>query len=242
MQRKVTNKDPSCCDYCSEPLYINNEDDVAINERTENLRWLCCGKGIHAACWKKDLAKLQGSDRCPLCNAHTASFKKNSKMIKSLKKWVKKKKTWAVTDLAMMIFHGNGVPKNETKAIKMLEKAIAKGDANAMALLGDIFFAKYICDQQLEPEQIHQTVEMSTRAASLNHPFALLTLGDLYSFGFGVECCLDKAIQYTSRAVGLHNRSAIENLKELKLKQEEEHKRLIAAATIRVPADCKTLN
>ena len=111
--QQPTQIDPGCCEFCREQLYRNN-DPFAFTERTENLRWLCCGNGIHADCWQKetlakggsleDHAKLQGSNRCPLCNAHTASFKKTGKIVKSLKKWVKKKKTWAVTDLTLMIF------------------------------------------------------------------------------------------------------------------------------------------
>ena len=147
MQQPSKN-DTTCCCFCSGKLYLNN-DPPYFTERTENLRWLCCGNGIHADCWKKksldkgqsldDHAKLQGSHRCPLCNAHTASLKKTGKMIKSLKKWVKKKKTWAVTDLAVLTYLGHGVPKNVPKGIKMLEKAIALGDANAMANLGGLF-------------------------------------------------------------------------------------------------------
>ena len=108
------------CNCCSKPLYFNNDIfGAAINKRTEIKRWLCCGNGIHAKCWEQktlangrsleDHAKLQRSNRCPLCNAHTASFKKTGKIIKSLKKWVKKKKTWAITDLAVMTFNGDGV-------------------------------------------------------------------------------------------------------------------------------------
>ena len=85
---------------------------------------------------------FKAANRCPLCNAHTASFKKTGKMIKSLKKWVKKKKSWAVTDLALMTFHGDGVPKNKPKGINMLKKAIAFGDSNAMVYLGGIFLEK----------------------------------------------------------------------------------------------------
>jgi TPR repeat protein len=168
-------------------LYFNQrKTQIAITERTENLRWLCCGKGIHASCWEKetlangrsleDHAKLQGSHRCPLCNAHTASFKKAGKMIKSLKKWVKKKKSWAVTDLALMTIHGEGVPKNEAKGINMLKKAIALGEANAMSLLGGIFLAKLDDGVKLEPEQNQQMMELLTKAASLNHPDALSIL------------------------------------------------------------------
>ena len=127
-----------------------------------------------------DHAKLQRSNRCPLCNAHTGSFQKTGKMIKSLKKWVKKKKSWAVTDLAVMTFLGHGVPKNETKAFNMLEKAIALGDANAMAWLGVMIYGKLGGGEELEPEQNQQMMELLTRAASLNHPGALTSLGTMY--------------------------------------------------------------
>jgi hypothetical protein len=117
MQQSSKN-DPDCCCFCSEKLYFNN-DPVVFTKRTEIKRWLCCGNGIHAKCWKErtvanggsldDHAKLQGSNRCPLCNVHTGTFKKTGKIVKLLKKWVKKKKSWAVTDLAVMIFVGVNV-------------------------------------------------------------------------------------------------------------------------------------
>ena len=159
--QQPSKKIPNCCCFCSEQLYTNN-DPPQFNERIEIKRWLCCGNGIHADCWKKrtvanggslkDHAKLQGSNRCPLCNAYTASFQKTGKMIKSLKKWVKKKKNWAVTDLAEMTILGQGVPKNESKGINMLEKAIASGDANAMVFLGRLFGGKLNDGEKLEPE------------------------------------------------------------------------------------------
>jgi hypothetical protein len=221
---------PGCCEFCREQLYRNN-DPLAFTERTENLRWLCCGKGFHNKCWQKetlakggsleDHAKLQRIHRCPLCNAHTASFKKKGKMIKSLKKWVKKKKSWAVMDLAVMTYFGDGVPQNKPKAIKMLEKAIASGDANAMAWLGRLFGGKLHDGEELEPQQTKQMMELLTRAASLNHPHALTNLGSMYWNGFGVNACKDKAIEYTARAAELNNQTAIENL-EL-FKQQPNH-------------------
>ena len=81
-------------------------------------------------------------------------------MIKSLKKWVKKKKSWAVADLALMTFYGHGVPQNKPKGIKMLEKAIALGDANAMAWLGGLYPEKLKGGEELEPKQHQQMMEL----------------------------------------------------------------------------------
>ena len=112
------------CHCCSEPLYFNNEYVLAIDKGTEIKRWFCCGKGMHHLCWEQetlakgqsleDHAKLERSNRCPLCTAHTGSFKKTGKIVTSLKKWAKKKKTWAVTELGLMTCcGGQGIPKNE---------------------------------------------------------------------------------------------------------------------------------
>ena len=225
------------CNFCSEPLYHNN-DSPLLNIRTEINRWLCCGNGIHADCWEKstlsngssleDHAKLQGSNRCPLCNAHTVSFKKTGKMVKSLKKWVKKKKSWAVMDLAVMTIKGiNGVPQNVSKGLKMLEKAITCGDVNAMATLGGLLHFKLSEElqdgQHVEPEQRQQMVALLTKAASLNHPQAVSTLGQIYWNGIGVDQCGDKAIEYTAKAAKLNNRIAIENLERIK-RQEATRK------------------
>jgi TPR repeat protein len=141
-------------------------------------------------------------------------------MIKSLKKWVKKKKSWAVTDLATMTVYGEGVPQNGPKGINMLEKAIALGDANAMASLGGIFYAILHGGEELEPEQNQQMVELLTRAASLNHPDALSALGVMYWNGTGVDEFKDKAIEYTARAAKLKNQTAIENLETFKREEE----------------------
>ena len=223
--QQPTQIDPGCCEFCREQLYRNN-DPIAFTERIEIKRWLCCGKGFHNECWQKetlakggsleDHAKLQGSNRCPLCNAHTASFKKTGKIVKSLKKWVKKKNLWAVTDLAMMTYIGQGVPKNESKGINMLEKAIASGNANAMVYLGGIFYEKLDRGEKLEPEQSQQMVEVLTRAASLNHPGALTNLGAMYCNGIGVDQCMDKAIEYTARGAELNNECAIKILEVMK--------------------------
>ena len=217
------------CSCCSEPLYFNNEHVLAINERTEIKRWMCCGKGMHGSCWAKNQSledQLQG--RCPLCTAHTGSFQKTGKIVTSLKKWVKKKKTWAVTDLALMTYCGQGVPKNEKRAVKMLEKAIALGDANAMHILGGLFYRKLSHGKELEPKQQQQMVELLKRGASLNHPAALADLGSMHWNGWGVDqCndkgieyngwgvdqCNDKGIEYTTRAAQLNNHAAIGDLK-----------------------------
>ena len=227
------------CNCCSEPLYFNNEyGDEAINERTEILRWLCCGNGMHSSCWEKktldkgrslkDHAKLQRSNRCPLCNTRTTSFKKPGKIVKSLKKWVKKKKSWAVMDLAVMTIKGiNGVPQNVSKGLKMLEKAITCGDVNAMATLGGLLHFKLSEElqdgQHVEPEQRQQMVALLTKAASLNHPQAVCNLGEMYWNGTGVDQCGDKAIEYTAKAAKLNNRIAIENLERIK-RQEATRK------------------
>ena len=217
------------CNCCSNPLYFNN-DSASFTKRTENLRWLCCGKGMHSECWQKetlakgqsleDHTKLQRSNRCPLCNAHTASFKKIGKTIKSLKKWVKKKKSWAVTDLAVMIFLGNGVPKNELKGIKMLEKAIASGDANAMARLGAVYYTNLDDGEELAPEQSQHMVELLMRAARLNHPKAVSFLGSMYWNGWGVDQCNDKGIEYTAKAAKLNNQVAKQKLEIMKRQEE----------------------
>jgi TPR repeat protein len=90
--------------------------------------------------------------------------------------------------------------KNEPKGIKMLEKAIASGDANAMAQLGGLFDHKIKNGEELEPEQSQQMVELFMRAASLNHPAALTNLGSMYCNGTAVDRCRDKGIEYYSRA------------------------------------------
>ena len=151
------------CNKCSEPLYFNNESlSTEIHERTEIRRWLCCGKGFHAACLKKTTPAF----RCPLCKAHTAPFQKTNKIVKSLKMWVKKKKSWAVTELAMMTILGDGISKNEAKGIRMLEMAIASGDANAMTHLGCMYYNKMCDGQTLRPEKYQQMVELLSGAAS----------------------------------------------------------------------------
>jgi hypothetical protein len=83
LMQQPSKNDPDCCCFCPEKLYVNN-DPPEFDKRIEIRRWLCCVKGFHADCWQKetlsnggsleDHAKLQRSHRCPLCNAHTASF------------------------------------------------------------------------------------------------------------------------------------------------------------------------
>ena len=98
----------------------------------------------------------------------------------------------------------------------MLEKAIASGDVNAMTWRGEMFYAKLKGGEELEPKQHQQMMELSTRAASLNHPKALSMLGAIYGNGLGVDQCLDKAIEYTAKAAKLNNHEAIKHLKMMK--------------------------
>jgi len=235
--QQPTQLDPGCCEFCREQLYRNN-DPLPFTKRIEIKRLLCCGKGFHGECWQKetlakgasleDHAKLQRSNRCPLCNTRTTSFKKPGKIVKSLKKWDKKKKSWAVMDLAVMTIKGiNGVPQNVSKGLKMLEKAITCGDVNAMATLGGLLHFKLSEElqdgQHVEPEQRQQMVALLTKAASLNHPQAVCNLGEMYWNGTGVDQCGDKAIEYTAKAAKLNNRIAIENLERIK-RQEATRK------------------
>ena len=224
-----------CC-HCANKIHVNN-DGVRINDRIENLRFLCCGKIIHANCWKKSTLRGQGGHRCPFCKTNTRAFRKTGKIIKSLKKWAKKRKTWAVTDLAMMTYFGEGVPRDRSKGIEMLTKSIASGDVNAMAYLGGIYWDTAIQGKELEPKQSTEMVELLTRAGNFDHPRAIQNLGALYWTGIGVDQCKDKAIELATKAAILNNQNAIQDLtRPAYMKYQEKNK--TRTTTINQCAQC----
>ena len=55
-----------------------------------------------------------------------------------------------------MTFMGEGVPKNISKGINMLEKAIAGGNVNAMTWLGGMFYGKFTEEKNWNPNKFNK--------------------------------------------------------------------------------------
>ena len=97
----------------------------------------------------------------------------------------------AHTALARAVMAGDILPKLPEEGIKLYEKAISLGDANAMYELADYYWRK-------DPSRSHiqEALDYMYKAADAGHPDALLFVGQLYANGRDDET----AIKYWQEA------------------------------------------
>ena len=85
--------------------------------------------------------------------------------------------------LGKMYSNGNGVPKNDTKALKWFRKAAEQGHTLAQTILGAI----YLWEGQGTPKDYVEAVRWYRRAAEQGNPNAQFSLGIMYKMGWGVS-------------------------------------------------------
>lgn len=101
----------------------------------------------------------------------------------------------ALSRLGHMTLHGQGVPKDEAAALKLLLAAAEKGDALAQNTVGGMYY-----NGLGTPRDLAQAVLWLGRAADQGQPNALNNLGQLYLFGNGVAKDEAKALELLRRA------------------------------------------
>jgi len=82
--------------------------------------------------------------------------------------------------LAIMYFHGEGVPKNENTGVKWYTKSAEQGNINAQALLGNFFR-----EGKIVPKNYYTSVKWYTKAAEQGEANAQYALGVMYFAGSG---------------------------------------------------------
>jgi TPR repeat protein len=133
-------------------------------------------------------------DICPQCREEKPSTEEE--IVKQVRVWVEKGKSWAQTILASIYRHGNGVPQSYEKAIEYYTMAIKQGDPNAMYQLARMY------DQgQGVAKSLKKSAELLALAAKQGHAGARCNLGFAYEKGTGV-------VQSYKKAFGLYTLAA----------------------------------
>ena len=114
--------------------------DVLPLDASEFPRATCCGKGMHMKC-RADMfssrMSLEQKNRCVMCRTNYVGVGKdgNKETIKRLRKWVKKGKAWAQLMLACRYRDGEGVKKDEKRAVVLFNLAAQQGEVAANMIL-----------------------------------------------------------------------------------------------------------
>jgi TPR repeat protein len=88
-----------------------------------------------------------------------------------------------------------GVPRDDTQALRWCEIAANNGGPSAMALLGEIYY-----QGQGVPRDYAKALELYRAAASHGHPQGLFMVGYMYRDGKGVPADRAEAIAWLKRA------------------------------------------
>ena len=120
--------------------------------------------------------------------------------------------------LAVMRFHGSGLPRNQGQAIAELEELAMKNHASSQAHLGLLYKGK----SELHcPPLAFSYLQMAAENGSVR---GLIGLGDCYKSGCGVEADPAKAVEQYRAAVGRGHKGAMYSLGSLLLKVAKEAK------------------
>lgn len=132
---------------------------------------------------------------------------------------------FALNNLAVCYWYGDGVEKDPEFAIKLAKKAYELGNISASTNIdhweSDLFIQKgnAIYDQAEEyfsQKQYAQAFELYKQANELyQNRLAIRKLGLCYEYGYGITVNKISAIQYYQKAISVQDNKAPENLKQL---------------------------
>jgi TPR repeat protein len=142
---------------------------------------------------------------CPFCRAKTPTS--DEEAVKQLRPWVKKKKAWAMSMMAEMYHHGQGVQQSYEMARMLYKLAAQQGDVNAMYDLGFMYQHGEGVEQSYE-----KAFEHYEQAAQLGYAKAQYNLGCCYANGHGVSKDKKKAHALWTLAAAQGHENAIKNL------------------------------
>lgn len=96
--------------------------------------------------------------------------------------------------------------------IDELLKYVKEGSYEAMVKIGDIYYDRFVSDEDAE-ESIREAIFWYKRAArALYYPKAQLMLGKIYYYGRGVEQNFEEAVAWYESAAGQGNLEAMYRL------------------------------
>jgi TPR repeat protein len=112
----------------------------------------------------------------------------------------------AMDNLAKSYRRGFGVSRNYDKALEWYEKAAAKGDADAMFDLGELYQEGQDEGGQGVPRNYDTAREWYEKSAARNHSMAMVSLGWFYEHGYGgVQQDYVKARELFEKAAAMNN-------------------------------------
>jgi len=116
----------------------------------------------------------------------------------------------AICDRAAKYMFGLGVAEDRVKARELYEQAAAKGNAEAMNVLGGMYFGffGYVGVAQ----DLGKSHEWYEKAAAKGNADAMCSLGDYYNLGFGVAQDSGKALEWYTKAAAGGNAKAMYTL------------------------------
>jgi len=113
----------------------------------------------------------------------------------------------ALNELGVLYSEGNGVPRDDAKAVELYHKAAALNDPPAITNLGLRFL-----QARGVPKDETKALEYLKRAAELDNSTALYSLGVCYDQGLGVTTDMTKALEYYRKAAEQNYSGAYNNL------------------------------
>ena len=154
---------------------------------------------------------------------------------KTAMEWLKKAETvqqqedsaYASLLIGQMYHDGEGVKKDNTKAMQYYKKAAAKGSTYAMIRIGYMYVEKEVSQRR----DFAKAMEWYKKAAALGSSYAMYCVGVLYHTGhksYGVEQNLEAARKWYNDAVALDNNEMARNaLNSLPAADYEQQQRII---------------
>lgn len=150
------------CSICLEPL----------DKWTGFVRFTCCGKRIHEACYKK-LQNSSSRNQCPLCRETMAKTLEDTHSC--CLRWAARGKAWAMYQVGENFYLGRGVAQEQRMAKLWFEKAAEKGSPNAQFSLG-IMYAR---GEGGLSQDLDKALIWLEKAAEQGHPKAKFFLDKL---------------------------------------------------------------
>ena len=163
------------CPVCLVPLPL---------EHNKRSHWSCCGKTICNACARENDRALQVTNEkrkrkeltpldqsCPFCRE--AAFYSNTEFLERIERRIHKGDVEAMLQMAAFCLDGlEGVPKDETKALKLFKRAADMGSARALYHLG----SAYILGHFGAPEGGIVYLENAAKMGDVGSSYLLATL------------------------------------------------------------------
>jgi len=120
--------------------------------------------------------------------------------------------------LGLRYFHGNGVPKDFEKSMKLIRQAAEQGNAEAQLILGSMqsWFAFDYPQANAEAAQwLRRAVAGGANGPNSKDPKMQYTIGKYYAEGIGGPKNETEAVKWFFRAAAQGNESAKEALRRL---------------------------